>query len=174
MRRAPARPVGACFVRTCCAVVVQEHDLRATPAQCNAKRTLSSHFTVHASHPALHTSHLHFTLHTSSHLKSCELFSPHLSFSYLFNFAITRRKDAISWFYLLLKEFKKLLGHMGLGYQQLVSFFNKDNVPWRNTKLVYVVARWWTAQKCNSQLRERSMKTDTDTLYPNTEWTRNQ
>jgi len=32
-----ARPVRACFVRTCCAVVVQEHDLRATPAQCNAK-----------------------------------------------------------------------------------------------------------------------------------------
>ena len=79
MRRAPARPVRACFVRSCCADVVQEHDLRATPAQCNAKRTLSSHFTVHASHPALHTSHLHFTLDTSSHLKSRELFSPHLS-----------------------------------------------------------------------------------------------
>ena len=83
MRRAPARPVRACFVRTCCAVVVQEHDLRATPAQCNAKRALSSHFTLHSSHPALHTSHLHFTLHTSCHLKSCELFSPHLSSSHL-------------------------------------------------------------------------------------------
>ena len=35
MRRAPARPVRGCFVRTCCAVVVQEHDLRATPVQCN-------------------------------------------------------------------------------------------------------------------------------------------
>ena len=83
MRRAPARPVRACFVRSCCSVVVQEHDLRATPVQCNAKRRLSSHFTLHSSHPALHTSHLHFTLHTSSHLKSCELFSPHLSSSHL-------------------------------------------------------------------------------------------
>ena len=83
MRRAPARAVRACFVRNCGIVVVQEHDLRATQVQRNAKRTLSSHFTVHASHPALHTSHLHFTLHTSSHLKSCELFSPHLSSSHL-------------------------------------------------------------------------------------------
>ena len=77
MRRAPARPVRACFVRICRTAVVQEHDLRATPVQCNAKRTLSSHFTLHSSQPALHASHLHFTLHTSSHLKSCELFSPH-------------------------------------------------------------------------------------------------
>ena len=29
MRRAPARPVRAYFVRSCCTVVVQEHDLRA-------------------------------------------------------------------------------------------------------------------------------------------------
>ena len=57
MRRAPARPVGACFVRSCCSVVVQEHDLRATPAQRNVKQTLSSHFTLHSSHPTLHTSH---------------------------------------------------------------------------------------------------------------------
>ena len=79
MRRAPARPVRACFVRSCCSVVVQEHDLRTTPVQCNAKRRLSSHFTLRSSHPALHTSHSH----TSSHLKSCELFSPHLSSSHL-------------------------------------------------------------------------------------------
>ena len=69
MRRAPARPVRACFVRSRCGVVVREHDLRATPAQCNEKRTLSSHFTLHSSHPALHTSHLHFAPRTSSHLK---------------------------------------------------------------------------------------------------------
>ena len=79
------RQSGPCFARTCCGVVVQEHDLRATPAQCNSKRALSSHFKVHASHPALHTSHLHFTLHTSSHLKSRELFSPHLTSSQLFS-----------------------------------------------------------------------------------------
>jgi len=83
MRRAPARPVRACFVRSCCSVVVQEHDLRATPVQCNAKQTLSSHFTLHSSHPSLHTSHLHFALDTSPHLKSCELFSPRLSSSHL-------------------------------------------------------------------------------------------
>ena len=73
----------ACFVRSCCGVVVQEHDVRATPVQCNAKRRLSSHFTRYSSHPALHTSHLHITPHASSHLKSCELFSPHLSSSHL-------------------------------------------------------------------------------------------
>ena len=83
MRRAPARQVRACFVRSCCTNVVQEHDLRATPVQCNAKRRLSSHFTLHFSHPALRTAHLHFALSTSSHLKSCELFSPHLSSSHL-------------------------------------------------------------------------------------------
>ena len=82
MRRAPTRPVRACFVRSCCTDVVQEHDLRTTRAQCNAKQTLSSHFTLHSS---LHTctSHLHFALDTSPHLKSCELFSPHLSSSHL-------------------------------------------------------------------------------------------
>ena len=65
MRRAPARPVRACFVRSCCSVVVQEHDLRGTPVQCNVKQTLSSHFTLYSSHPTLHTSHLHFI---STHL----------------------------------------------------------------------------------------------------------
>ena len=84
MRRAPARPVRVCIVQTCCAAV-QEQDLRATTLQCNAKRTLSSHFTRHYSHPALHTSQLHFTVHTSSHLKSFELFSPHVTSSQLFS-----------------------------------------------------------------------------------------
>ena len=65
MRRAPARPLRAWFVRSCCSVVVQEHDLRATPAQCNAKQTLSSHVALHSSHPTLHTSRLHFI---STHL----------------------------------------------------------------------------------------------------------
>ena len=85
MRRAPTRPARACFVRTCCAAVVQEHDLRATPVQSNAKRTPSSHFTLRSSHSGLHTSHLHFALHISSHLKSCELFSPYLTSSHLFS-----------------------------------------------------------------------------------------
>ena len=68
MRRAPARPVRACFVRSCCS----EHDLRATPVQCNAKQALSSHFTLRSSHftLALHTC-------TSSQLISSGLFSSH-------------------------------------------------------------------------------------------------
>ena len=70
-------------LRSCCTDVVQEHDLRADPAQCNAERMLSARFALHSSHFTLHTSHLHFTLHTSSHLKACELFSPHLSSSHL-------------------------------------------------------------------------------------------
>ena len=72
MRRAPARPVGACFVRSCCSVV-QEHDLRATPAQRNVKQTLSSHFTLHSSHPTLHTSHF-----ISTHLIWALLISFHV------------------------------------------------------------------------------------------------
>ena len=88
-RRAPARPVRACFVRGCCTDVVQEHDLRTTPAQCNAKRTLSSHFTVHASHPALRTSHLHLALHlTSNHVSSSHLISALLISSHLFSHVI--------------------------------------------------------------------------------------
>ena len=93
MRRAPARPVRACFARSCCSVALQEHDLRATPVQRNAKQTLSSHFTLRSSHPALHTSHLHFTLHTSSHLKSCELFSPHLTSPHLIPSLLTCHLD---------------------------------------------------------------------------------
>ena len=64
-------------MRTCCTVVAQEHDLCATPVQCNATQTLSSHFALRSSHPALQTSHLHFTLRTSSQLISSELFSSH-------------------------------------------------------------------------------------------------
>ena len=83
MRRALARPVRACFVRSCCTDVVQEHDLRPTPVQGNAKRRLSAHFTLHTALFALHTPHFTLALHTSSHLKACELFSPHLSSSHL-------------------------------------------------------------------------------------------
>ena len=62
---------------------IQEHDGRATTWQCNAKRTLSSHFTLHPSRPALHASHLHFTFHTLSHLKKSDFFSPHVTSSHL-------------------------------------------------------------------------------------------
>ena len=75
----------ACFARTCCAVAVQERDRRATTLQRNIKRTFSSHFTLHSSHPALHASHLHFTFHSSSYLKSSDFFSPHVTSSDLFS-----------------------------------------------------------------------------------------
>ena len=80
MRRAPARPVRACFVRSSCSVVVQEHDPRATPVQCNVKQ--SKHF-PHTSHCTLHTPHS--TLHTctSSQLISSELFSSHFISSHI-------------------------------------------------------------------------------------------
>ena len=74
MRRAPARPVRASFVRSCCRVdhvVVHDRDLRAITLQCNAKRTPSSHFRhlqTALFTPALQTSHFNHTFHTSSHL----------------------------------------------------------------------------------------------------------
>ena len=75
----------ACFAPTCCAVAGQERDRRATTLQCNIRRTFSSHFTLHSSHPALHASHLHFTFHRSSYLKSSDFFSPHVTSSDLFS-----------------------------------------------------------------------------------------
>jgi hypothetical protein len=88
MRRAPLRPLRACFVRTYCAVVVQEHELGTTTLLCNAKRHLvfqRSHVTLHTALFTLPTSH--FALHTprfiSSHLSSSRLISPHLSSSHL-------------------------------------------------------------------------------------------
>ena len=64
------------LLQCCCP---REHDLHTTPAQCNAKQTLSSHFTLHSSHftLALHTctSHLHFI---STHLIWALLISFHV------------------------------------------------------------------------------------------------
>ena len=67
MRSAPARPVRACFVRSCCNVVVQEHDLCASPVQCNVKQALSSHITLHPSH---FTSELFSSGFMSSHMSA--------------------------------------------------------------------------------------------------------
>ena len=67
MRRVPARPVRACFVRRCCSVAVQEHDLRAFPVQCNVKQALSSHITLHPSH---FTSELFSSGFLSSHMSA--------------------------------------------------------------------------------------------------------
>ena len=78
MRRAPC--VRA-LCGTCCAVASRERDRRATTLARNIKRTFSSHFTLRSSHHALHASHLHFTLHSSSHLKSSDFFAPHVTSS---------------------------------------------------------------------------------------------
>ena len=69
MRRAPARPVRACFVRICCAVVVKGQDPHTTTLHCKARW----HFAFQTSHFTLHT------LHSTLHLISSELFSPRLS-----------------------------------------------------------------------------------------------
>ena len=79
MRPAPARPVRACFVRICCAVVVQGHDLRAAAAPI--QREATSFFTLQSARFTPRTSHFTLALHTphfiSSHLISSELFSSH-------------------------------------------------------------------------------------------------
>ena len=75
MRLAAGRRVRACFVRSSCSVLLSKMTC-ATPVHCNSKQRLSSHFTLRSSH---------FTLDTSSHLRSCELFSPHLTSSQLFS-----------------------------------------------------------------------------------------
>ena len=92
MRRAPARPVRACFVRSCCSVAVQEHDLRATPIQSkHFPRT--SHCTLHTPHSTLHTC-------TSSQLISSELFSSHSMSSHMsakFFLAIFMSSTSQTW-----------------------------------------------------------------------------
>ena len=81
MRRAPARPMRACFVRQRC--VVPKVALE-TP-----------HFTLHSSHFTLRTYTSHSTLHlisshlNSSHLISANLFSSHLIFSQLVSFHLS-------------------------------------------------------------------------------------
>ena len=77
MRRAPARcrcpTVRASLLPCCCP---RTWPVRHHVAQCNAKRTFSSHFILNFSQPAVHTTH--FTLHTWSHLTSNHLISSHL------------------------------------------------------------------------------------------------
>ena len=80
----------ACAVRRAC--VLCAHLLRCccprtcpTCDRCNATSSEhflhTSHFALHSSHPALHAPHWHFTLHSSSHLKSSDFFSPRVTSS---------------------------------------------------------------------------------------------
>ena len=70
MRRAPARPVRACFARQRCTVP-------KVPLETPHSTLHSSH--CHSSHFTLRT----YTSHSTLHLFSSELFSPHLSSSHL-------------------------------------------------------------------------------------------
>ena len=87
MRSAPARPVRACFVRSCCNVVVQEHDLRASPVQCNVKQALSSHITLHPSH---FTSELFSSGFMSSHMSATFFLAIFMSSERSSNFRTTK------------------------------------------------------------------------------------
>ena len=78
MRRAPTRPARACFVRTCCVAVVQEH---LTPSE---HLLHTSHCALHTPIFTLHTCTSHSTFHLiSNHVSSSHLISPHLSSSHL-------------------------------------------------------------------------------------------
>ena len=74
MRRAPTRPARACFVRTCCVAVVQEH---LTPSE---HLLHTSHCALHTPIFTLHTCTSHSTFHLiSNHVSSSHLISPHLT-----------------------------------------------------------------------------------------------
>ena len=116
MRRAPARPVRACFVRSCCSVAVQEHDLRATPVQCK-------HF-PHTSHCTLHTPHS--TLHTctSSQLISFDLFSSNSMSSHMSaKFFLDIFMSSTSQYYFVLQSLHKTRSSTTLYYKACTKHF---------------------------------------------------
>ena len=71
------------LLQCCCP---REHDLRTTPAQCNAKQTLSSHFTLHSSHFTL-------ALHT------CTSISTHLIWALLISFHVLHKTRSSTTLY---------------------------------------------------------------------------
>ena len=78
------RQPGPC-VRALCQAVAQMLSRNMT-YMCNPgarQRQAKTFRTLHTALFALHTPHFTLALHTSSHLKACELFSPHLSSSHL-------------------------------------------------------------------------------------------
>ena len=79
MRRAPARPVRACFARQRCTVPKVPLE---TPL-----------FTLHSSHFTLRT----YTSHSTLHLFSSELFSPHLSSSHLISSHMSPKLNCSTW-----------------------------------------------------------------------------
>ena len=109
-------PVRACFVRSCCSVAVQEHDLRATPVQCK-------HF-PHTSHCTLHTPHSTPHTCTSSQLISSELFSSHSMSSHMSaKFFLAIIMSSISQYYFVLQSLHKALPSTTLYYKGCTKHF---------------------------------------------------
>ena len=103
MRRAPARPVRACvlcgkLLRRCCPRTWPPRNPGARQRQAKTFRTL------HTALFALHTPHFTLALRTPhfSHLKACELFSPHLSSSHLIPSLLTCHQNKFNCFHLIL------------------------------------------------------------------------
>ena len=118
------RQPGPC-VRALCEAVAQMLSKNMTCARPRRNATPSEHF-PHASQCTLHT--LHFALDTSSHLKSRELFSPHLSSSYLTPDAFrqkslseilctTKLAQSTSQYYFVLQSLRKALPSTTLYYK---------------------------------------------------------
>ena len=72
MRRAPARPVRACFVRSCCGVVVQEHDLRASQHDffCGSAEVNYTQMTLPQKQNSSHSSICHANIVVSSFMSN--------------------------------------------------------------------------------------------------------
>ena len=103
MRRAPARPVRVCVCALCKAVaVLLPKNMTCARPRCNATPT-KTFLTLHTAVFTPCTSHFTlalFAFDTSSHVKSCDLFSPHLSSSHLIPSPLTCHLSNTSWSHL--------------------------------------------------------------------------
>ena len=87
MRRAPAKPVRACFVRNWCLVSHVTFEAPLHTSHLTVFTLHTTHFTLHSSHSTLLTSHCtlpnpHFTLHTphfTLHTSQSTLHTSHFS-----------------------------------------------------------------------------------------------
>ena len=165
VRCAPARPACARFFRSCCRVVVQEHDLRAARAQCNdAKRTLSSHFALGSSHPALHTSDLHFTPHTSSHLISSELFylshfmSSHMSAKFFLTIFISSENNST-----FLISPKLVSTHLGSSALRRRCIYTEESL--QNTLYYKACTKHFPVRLCTTKLAQSYTRLEENTFH---------
>ena len=118
MRRAPARPVRACFLRKWCSVshVRFEAPLHTSHFSLHSSRSTlhTPHFTLRTSHSTLFTLHSsHSTLHTSH----CTLHTPH------FTLHTALFAQTTSQYYCVLQNLHKLLPSTTLHYQACTNYF---------------------------------------------------